>query len=96
MTPSTGLPHATAAVGRIFGSMDEEGGRLVVDRGAATEPISEEEFRAWAREQRVFISSVMEELSEERRAVADHIEDLGFEPVLFERFGGREDDAQAA
>jgi hypothetical protein len=76
--------------------MDPEDGRLIVDRGAAAETITEEEFRAWARDQRVFISSVMEELSEERRFVADRVEEVGAEPVLFERFGGREDDAEAA
>jgi hypothetical protein len=76
--------------------MEHEGGRLIVDRAAATEPVPKEEFRAWARDQRVFISSVMEELREERHAVANRVEDVGAEPVPFERFGGREDDAEAA
>jgi hypothetical protein len=70
--------------------------RLVVDRGAANEPLAEDEFRAWARDQRVFVSSAMDELREERRAVADRVETLGSEPVLFERFGGRDDDPEAA
>jgi hypothetical protein len=54
------------------------------------------EFRVWCRDQRVFISSVMDEFGEERRVLADRIETFGCEPVLFERFGGREDDPEAA
>jgi hypothetical protein len=44
----------------------------------------------------VFISSVMDELREERLAVADCVRALRAEAVLFERFGGREDDPEAA
>jgi hypothetical protein len=69
---------------------------LIVDRAAASEPLAEAEFLAWGREQRIFISSVMGELRDERRAVAERIDSLGAEPVLFERFGGREDDAEQA
>jgi hypothetical protein len=76
--------------------MDQDNDRLIVDRGAATEPISDSDFREWAQEQRVFISSVMDEMRDERRAVADRVEVFGSEPVLFERFGGREDDPEAA
>jgi Domain of unknown function (DUF4062) len=76
--------------------MQSEALPLVVDRAAASEPLAEEEFRAWARDQRVFISSVMDELREERRAIAGRLEALGAEPVLFERFGGRDDDPGAA
>lgn len=75
--------------------MRSDGAPLVVDRGGASEPLAEE-FQAWAREQRVFISSVMDELREERRAVADRAEALGAEPVLFERFGGRDDNPEEA
>jgi Domain of unknown function (DUF4062) len=70
--------------------------KLLVDRAAAAEPLSEPEFARWARDQRVFVSSVMDELAEERRILADRIQGLGSEPVLFERFGGRDDDAEAA
>lgn len=69
---------------------------MIVDRGAASEPLPEEEFRSWSRDQRVFISSVMDELREERGVVAHRVEAVGAEPVLFERFGGREDDPEAA
>jgi hypothetical protein len=76
--------------------MRPESRRLVVDRAAAGEPLVENEFRAWARNQRVFVSSVMDELQEERSGVAEKVEALGAEPVLFERFGGRDDDPEAA
>jgi hypothetical protein len=57
--------------------MNPDSKRLVVDRGAANEPLAEDEFRAWARDQRVFISSVMDELREERRAVAERVRGPG-------------------
>lgn len=69
---------------------------MLVDVAAASEPLPEHEFQVWANEQRVFISSVMDELRDERPAVADRLQRLGCEPVLFERFGGREDDPEAA
>jgi hypothetical protein len=69
---------------------------LIVDRAATSEPLAEPEFGSWAQEQRVFVSSVMDELRDERRAVADRVDAVGAEPVLFERFGGREDDAEQA
>jgi hypothetical protein len=82
--------------GRYLRIMQSEPVGLIIDRGAASEPLAEDEFRAWAAEQRVFVSSVMGELRDERRAVAARVEELGAIPVLFERFGGRDDDAEAA
>jgi hypothetical protein len=38
----------------------------------------------------------MDELREERTAVSERVAALGAEPVLFERFGGRDDDPEAA
>src|SRR5262249_40275480 len=49
-----------------------------------------------ARDQRVFISSVMDALRTERRAVAEAIRRLGAEPVWFEEFGGRDADPNDA
>lgn len=69
---------------------------LVLDRAAAAEQPSPEDLRAWTAEQRVFISSVMAGLEEERAAVAEAVAGLGAEPVWFERFGGRDDDAETA
>lgn len=70
--------------------------RLIVDLAAASEPLPDADFQTWCREQRVFISSVMDELAEERRVLTEGLEALGCQPVLFERFGGREEDAEAA
>jgi hypothetical protein len=67
-----------------------------IDFASAAETLPEEEVRAWAREQRVFISSVMQELKDERAEVARRIEALGAEAVLFERFGGRDDPPEQA
>lgn len=69
---------------------------LVIDAAAAAAASTPAELAAWARDQRVFISSVMADLADERRAAAAAITDLGAEPVWFEAFGGRDDDPQAA
>ena len=63
---------------------------LLIDRAAAAELPGEEAIREWARDKRVFISSVMEELLEERKAAAEGIRAVGARPVMFEEFGGRD------
>lgn len=70
-------------------------GDIVIDYGAA-QSLTEADVREWAADQRVFISSVMSGMEKERTAVAAAIEELGAVPVMFERFGGRDDDAEAA
>lgn len=65
---------------------------LLIDRAAAAELPSAEAIREWAREKRAFISSVMSELAEERRAVAESLRAEGIRPVMFEEFGGRDAD----
>jgi hypothetical protein len=67
----------------------------VVDFAAADIP-TEAELRAWASDQRVFISSVMSGMEKERTEVAAAVERVGGVPVMFERFGGRDDDPEAA
>jgi len=69
---------------------------MILDRAAAARTLSDEEFRAWAEDRRVFISSVMGELRAERAAVAQAVDGVGLRPVWFERFGGRDDDPEAA
>jgi hypothetical protein len=69
---------------------------LEIDKAAAAARLSETDLRAWAQGQRVFISSVMAELSHERAAVAKAISEFGADAVWFEDFGGRDDDAQIA
>jgi Domain of unknown function (DUF4062) len=69
---------------------------LLIDIGSTAQELSEADFRDWMASQRVFISSVMDELREERRVVAGRIESLGGQPVWFETFGGMDDDPEAA
>jgi hypothetical protein len=68
---------------------------VVIDVSPA-ETLSEADARAWAGEQRVFVSSVMTGMETERVAVAAAIEEMGAYPVWFERFGGRDDDPTSA
>lgn len=67
-----------------------------VDIAAAARRLTSDERATWADEQRVFVSSVMEELVEERRAVAATVREMGAKPVCFEEFGGRDDDPTRA
>jgi hypothetical protein len=58
--------------------------------------LSDREFANWAARKRVFISSVIEGMEHERQALADAVSHLGAEPVWFEEFGGRDQDAEQA
>ena len=68
----------------------------LTDRTAAAEIPREKSVRAWAREKRAFMSSVMEELHDERAAAADGVRSLGARPVMLHKFGGRDPDPQDA
>ncbi len=69
---------------------------LVVDRAAAAARPDEAAVHEWAQDQRVFVSSVIEDYGDYRSAAAAAIQDLGAEPILFERFGGRDSDPHEA
>ena len=69
---------------------------LLIDRAAAAEVPSDEAIHGWARAKRVFISSVIEGLREERDAAATAVRSLGARAVMFEEFGGRDANAQDA
>jgi len=71
-------------------------GSILLDRAAAAASPAEADARAFLATQRVFISSVMSDLREERAAAAAAIEEVGAEPVWFERFGGRDADPEDA
>lgn len=71
---------------------DSEETPLSVDLAAAAELPAAEEIKHWAHDQRIFISSVMDELQAERKAVAAAVRQFGAEPVWFEEFGGRDAD----
>jgi hypothetical protein len=68
---------------------------LAIDRSAAIQPDAAD-VTAWLSDQHVFVSSVIEGMAEFRSAAADAIEASGAQSVLFERFGGRDDDAENA
>jgi hypothetical protein len=71
-------------------------GPLVIDLQASAARLTDAAMASWTARQRVFISSVMQELVDERGAVAIAIDELGAEAVLFERFGGRDDNPEDA
>ena len=47
-------------------------------------------------DQTVFVSSVMAGMTAERQAARSGVEDLGGRVSMFERLGGRDDDAETA
>ncbi len=71
---------------------DDEHDVLLIDRAAAAHVPQDSDVREWALDKRVFISSVMAELGEERAAAANGVRSLGAKPVMFEEFGGRDAD----
>lgn len=83
-----------AVAGHLY-DWDVNNAAILIDESSA-EPLPEAEIRAWARDQRAFISSVMQGMVAERSCVAAAIEDLGAQAVWFEQFGGRDDDPESA
>lgn len=69
---------------------------LIVDRATTAIPLSDDEVRGWAATRRVFVSSVIEGMGDERRAAVEAISRIGGEPVWFEGMGGRDQDAERA
>jgi hypothetical protein len=74
----------------------EESDPLVIDRAAAAERPSAEAIGDWARDKRVFVSSVMSELGPERQAASEAIRKIGARSIMFEEFGGRDADPEDA
>jgi hypothetical protein len=70
--------------------------QLLLDRAASVRRLTDEEVRSWGEEQRIFVSSVMDGYEGPREAAARAIESVGAEPVMFERFGGRDSDPEGA
>lgn len=69
---------------------------LLIDRSGRPAPVLDADLRAWASGQVIFISSEMAGLRDQRRALAERLRGLGFEVILFEDLGGRDDDAEVA
>lgn len=76
-------------------TFDSPGRPLLIDHVAAA-PLDDGELRAWASQQRVFVSSVIGGMTEERAAAVRGVGAVGAIPVVFEEFGGRDDDPEAA
>jgi hypothetical protein len=68
----------------------------LVDTSSYAEALPDTETRAWAADKRVFISSVIKGLEEERSAATSAIRSVGAQPVSFETFGGRDEAAEVA
>jgi uncharacterized protein DUF4062 len=68
--------------------------QLLIVVGAVGRQVSDDDLRHWMTSQRAFVSSVMGELAEEHRAVAERIRRVGGQPVWFEAFGGMDDDPE--
>lgn len=60
---------------------------LLVDQRSASLTASEQDVRAWASGRRVFVSSLITDMPQERSAVRAAIESIGAAPVMFEDLG---------
>jgi Domain of unknown function (DUF4062) len=69
---------------------------LRIDRAATARRLEDSEVQDWAEGQRAFISSVIDGYGDRRKAAASAVESVGAEPVMFERFGGRDSDPHQA
>jgi len=68
---------------------------LVIDLSPAP-AVDEAAVRSWGADQSVFVSSFIADMGAERRAAAAGVAAVGATPVLFEDFGGMDDDAEDA
>jgi len=60
---------------------------LLVDQRSASLTASEQDVKAWASGRRVFVSSLITDMPQERSAVRAAIETIGATPVMFEDLG---------
>jgi len=64
---------------------------LLIDEQAASLSLETAALRGWGQRQRVFVSSLITDMPEERRAVREAIEAIGAQPVMFEEELGAQD-----
>lgn len=89
--------HCSRDVGYDLAMFVEGRPEAVIDRMSSSRRLTGAELRDWGTQRAVFISSTMAEFEDERRALATAIEQtIGAEAILFERFGGRDEDAEQA
>ena len=74
---------------------DDRSEPLLVDLSQAPAP-DENDVKAWAAAQSVFVSSVMGGMTAERQAVVAGVRQFGSRPIWFEDFGGMDDDPEDA
>ena len=68
---------------------------MIIDTAAAARRAEGERLADWLEEQRVFISSAMNDTAAEREAVAELVTELGARAVRFEEFGRDADPEEA-
>jgi len=64
---------------------------LLIDEQAASLSLEPAALRGWGQRQRVFVSSLITDMPEERRSVREAIESVGAQPVMFEEELGAQD-----
>lgn len=69
---------------------------LLIDQRSASLTAAPEDIRAWASGRRVFVSSLITDMPEERSAVRAAIEAVGATPVMFEDLGAQDISAEQA
>ncbi|WP_336028595.1 DUF4062 domain-containing protein [Geodermatophilus sp. FMUSA9-8] len=74
--------------------MDEAS--LLLDQRSASQAASDEDVRAWASGRRVFVSSLITDMPDERAAVRAAIEAVGATAVMFEDLGAQDISAEQA
>lgn len=79
--------------GELVGVNDEH---LLIDQKSASVVPSEDDVRIWATGRRVFVSSLISDMRDERAAARDAIIEVGAQPVMFEELGGQDVSADRA
>lgn len=69
---------------------------LLIDQRSASHAAFEEDVRAWASGRRIFVSSLITDMPDERAAVRSAIESVGATPVMFEDLGPQDISAEQA
>ena len=69
---------------------------LLIDTASTSRRLTGDELRHWAEAHTAFVSSEMSGLATEREALAQALRDLGMNVILFEDFGGRDEDPVTA
>lgn len=69
---------------------------LIIDQASTARSLTPQEFAAWAAGKVIFVSSEMRDLRDIRRSLADGLRREGFQIVMFEDLGGRDEDAETA